>query len=135
MKQFLILASIFMLIGGCSPKMSPDQYWSEKRWVLTEMKGVPVQLSGTRRDAYLEFRWSEKRFTGNGGCNTINGTYTLEKRQLQFPEVTSTEIACNDIEFEKLFLNLLREVDRYEMENADLVMKDGRKVILRFSGR
>ena len=135
MKQLLALSFISLVVGSCSPKMSPDQYWSERRWILTEMKGVPVQLSGTRRDAYLEFRWSEKRFTGNGGCNTINGTYTLENRRLQFPEVTSSELDCADIEFEKLFLDLLRDVDRYEMENADLVMKDGRKAILRFTGR
>jgi len=44
-----------------------------------ELKEVPVQLSGTRQDAYLTFMPGEKRFSGNAGCNSINGNYQIEK--------------------------------------------------------
>ena len=71
----------------CSPKWAPDHYWAEKRWVLTEMKGVPVQLSGSNRDAFIEFSWTDKKFAGNGGCNRISGTYELDKKKdIQFKD-------------------------------------------------
>ena len=135
MKQLILAGIVLAFFSSCSPRIAPDKYWSGKRWTLTEMKGVPVQLSGTRRDAFIEFNESEKKFYGNGGCNQLNGTYTLEKKNIQFRDVISTKMSCPDIEFENLFLNVLNDVDRFEMENDDLLLKDGRKVVLRFRVR
>jgi heat shock protein HslJ len=131
---FLILTAIVLasFIPSCSPSLAADKYWSGRRYTLVEMKEVPVQQSGTRRDAYLEFHEGEKRFSGNGGCNQVSGNYVLDKRELSFNDVISTKMSCPDIEFETLFLQLLSEVDRYEMENDDIVMKDGKKELLRF---
>ena len=135
MKWRYFLALPLLLAAACSPKISPDRYWSEKRWILTELKEVPVQLSGTRRDAYIEFSWTDKRFSGNGGCNQINGNYTLEKNDLAFTEVTSTKMSCPDLAFETTFLEALSDVDRYQLENDQLILKDGRKTLLRFQAR
>src|SRR5215216_2357531 len=121
MKHFFILAVIAVCVQ-CSPKLSPDAYWGRQRWVLTEMKGVPVQLSGGRRDAYINFAVSEKRFSGNGGCNQINGNYSLEKNNIQFNEVVSTKMSCEDMAFENTFLDLLKRVDRFERKGNDLVL-------------
>ena len=128
----LVLLSLFY---SCSPRLAADKYWSGRRYTLIEMKEVPVQQSGTRRDAYIEFNEAEKRFSGNGGCNQVSGNYLLDKRELSFSDVISTKMSCPDIDFETLFLQLLSEVDRYEMENDDIVMKDGRREILRFRVR
>ncbi|HEX7902729.1 MAG TPA: META domain-containing protein [Chitinophagaceae bacterium] len=132
-----LLAILFIiLIFSCSPKWAPDHYWSQKRWILTEMKGVPVQLSGTNRDAYLEFSWTDKHFTGNGGCNRISGNYELEKKKdIQFREVISTKMSCSDIAFETTFLNALQEVNKFETEGDHLLLKNGKKTILIFQGK
>jgi len=79
-KLFLSLLTGFALLSSCTPKLAPDNYWGNQRWVLTEMKEVPVQQSGTRRDAFLEFMPADKKIAGNGGCNRISGGYTLEKK-------------------------------------------------------
>jgi heat shock protein HslJ len=85
MKYISILLITF--IGfQCSPKLSPDYGWDNQRWVLVELKGVPVQQSESRRDAYINFEVAEKRFTGNGGCNQINGSYTLDKDDIRFTD-------------------------------------------------
>ena len=89
----------------CTPKLSPDSNWTGRRWVLTEMKGVPVQLSGGRRDAYINFEAAEKRFTGNGGCNQLSGNYSLDKKNIHFGEVISTKMSCEDIQFENTFIS------------------------------
>lgn len=134
MRKILIIALVLSAVSSCSPRISPDQTWVGRRWVLTEMKGVPVQLSGTRRDAYLEFFPQDKRFAGNGGCNRISGQYTLEKSRIKLENVISTKMSCNDINFESSFLSLLNDVDRFKMEdnNTTLLLRDGNKVILKF---
>lgn len=137
MKRFLPLLCIAVfVVVGCSPRLSPDNNWGYERWVLTELKEVPVQLSGTRRDAYLDFTPRDKRFTGNAGCNRISGNYALDgKSRIKFGEVTSTKMSCEDIAFETTFLAALASADRFEMKDNNLLFKDGKKVVLRFGPR
>lgn len=136
MKTFYLIAALVIITGSsCSPKLAPDQSWGNQRWVLTEMKGVPVQLSSTRKDAFIRFTPADKRFTGNAGCNRINGNYTLEKRdRIKLGEVISTKMSCDDINFETAFLSTLGQVDRYETDGNTLLLKDGGKIVLKFRG-
>jgi heat shock protein HslJ len=133
MKYFFALLTI-VAFHGCSPKVS-DSSWGRSRWVLTELKGVPVQLSGGRRDAYINFEPREKRFSGNGGCNQISGNYSLDRKSIHFSEVISTKMSCDDIAFENSFLSTLNNVDRYEVRGDDLLLKRKNKVLLVLSGR
>ena len=119
----------------CTPKLSPDSNWAGRRWVLTEMKGVPVQLSGGRRDAYINFEAAEKRFTGNGGCNQVSGNYSLDKKNIHFGEVISTKMSCEDIQFENTFISTLNSIDHYEQRGNDLLLKKRKDVLLRFTAR
>jgi heat shock protein HslJ len=121
---------------SCSPKLSPDYNWGNQRWILTELRTVPVQLSGGRKDAFIEFSPAEKRFTGNGGCNRINGDYDLGKKdKISLGQVVSTKMSCEDISFENTFLNTLADVNKYEIQGNALLLKHGRDVILKFEPR
>lgn len=137
MKKTILLLMIAAMAGfSCSPKLSPDSYWGEQRWVLVELKEVPVQQSGTRRDAFIEFSPSEKRFAGNGGCNQISGNYTLEKKsQIRFGEVISTKMSCSDIAFENTFLSTLGKVDHFKVDGNTLLLKDGNDIVMKLEGR
>src|SRR6188508_3879126 len=102
-KQIITMKYLFILIIAvaafkCSPKLSPDAGWGHQQWVLVEMKGVPVQQSGGRRDAHIAFDVVAKTFSGNGGCNQVNGNYNVDKSEIRFTEVLSTKMSCNDIE-------------------------------------
>ena len=134
MKIFFIL-SLVVVCGSCSPKLSPDFGWARQRWVVTEMKGIPVQLSGGRRDAFIRFETDDKRFTGNGGCNQINGGYAVDKKEIRFGEVVSTKMSCEDIAFESTFLDLLSKVDRFEQKGNDLFLKRKKEVLLVLNSR
>lgn len=133
--KYLLIGFTLIACLNCTPKLSPDSNWTGRRWVLTEMKGVPVQLSGGRRDASINFEAPEKRFTGNGGCNQISGNYSLEKKNIHFGEVISTKMSCPDIEFENTFLSTLNSIDRYEQRGNDLLLKKKKEVLLRFTVR
>ena len=134
MKYFFILLTMVVYLN-CSPRLSPDSGWGGRRWVLTEMKGVPVQLSGGRRDAYINFEVTEKRFTGNGGCNQISGNYSLDKNSIRFGDVISTKMSCEDVAFENSFLSTLNSVDRYEVRGNDLVLKRKKNALLVLSAK
>lgn len=133
--KYLFTLIVVVASFGCTHKLSPDANWSGRRWVLTEMKGVPVQLSGGRRDAYINFDPGAKTFSGNGGCNQINGGYSLDKKEIHFGEVMSTKMSCDDIQFENTFLSILNTIDHYEQRGDDLLLKKKKEVLLRFSVR
>ena len=129
MKYLLIL---FIVVTGleCSPKLTPDADWGRGRWVVVEMKGVPVQQSGSRRIAFIIFEVEQKLFKGNGGCNQIHGTYTVDKNSIHFRDVISTKMSCTDIEFENTFLSALANINRYEIKGDDLLLINKQEVLL-----
>jgi heat shock protein HslJ len=129
MKHLFILF-IAIIAFNCSPKLSPDSGWSHQEWVVVEMKGVPVQQSGGRRDAHINFDVAAKRFTGNGGCNQINGNYNVDKKMIRFTEVLGTKMSCSDIEFENAFLSTLSTINRYEVRGSDLLLKKDKETRL-----
>jgi len=133
--KYLLIGFLLAATGSCTHKLSPDANWTGRRWVLTEMKEVPVQLSGGRRDAYIHFDAAAKTFAGNGGCNQISGAYTLDKKAIHFGEIISTKMTCEDIQFENTFLSTLNSVDHYEQRGNDLLLKRKKEVLLRFTVR
>lgn len=128
--KYLVVLIIAMSAWGCSPKLSPDAGWAHQNWVVVELKGVPVQQSGGRRDAHITFDIVQKRFAGYGGCNPINGGYTLDKTEIHFTDVVSTKMSCSDIEFENTFLATLSSVDHYEARGSDLLLKKKKETML-----
>src|ERR1051326_7376967 len=128
MKYIIFLATIFIL--GCSHKIAPDFGWNRQRWVVVEMKGVPVQQSGGRKDAYISFEIGDKKITGNGGCNTISGNYSVDKSSIHFTDISATKTSCNDIEFENTFLSTLASIDHYEVRGNDFLLKKKKTTVL-----
>ena len=128
--KYLVILFFAVTAFKCSPKLSPDAGWGHQQWVLVQMKGVPVQQSGGRRDAHIAFDVAAKTFSGNGGCNQINGNYNVEKNEIRFTEVLSTKMSCNDIDFENTFLSTLSSIDRYEVNGSDLLLKKKKETML-----
>ena len=129
MKYLFIFFAIIILVN-CSPKISPDFGWNHQRWAVVEMKGVPVQQSGGRKDAYISFDFGDKRITGNGGCNHISGNYSVNRSIIRFSDIVSTKMSCNDIEFENTFLSTLGSVDHYQMRGNDILLKRKKTTVL-----
>ena len=128
--RYSIVVVFAIVLSNCSPRLSPDAGWGRQQWTIVEMKGVPVQQSGGRRDAHIVFEVAEKKFRGNGGCNQINGNYNLDKREIHFTEIIATKMSCDDIDFENAFLNELGKVDRYEVNGNELRLKRRQETLL-----
>jgi heat shock protein HslJ len=135
MKKLVFILGMALIFAACSPRLSPDNNWGNRRWVLIELREVPVQLSGGNRDAFIEFVPYDKRFTGNGGCNSMSGNYTIDDNTIQFRDIITTKMSCPDIAFETTFLDAMNQVDRFEVNDDVMLLKDGSKVLLMFRQR
>lgn len=132
MKNVCTIFTLLVVLVSCSPRLSPDHNWDQKRWTLYELKSVPVQLSGTEKDANLMFAPSQKKVNGTGGCNRLNGSYELKKNGgIRFLNVASTKMSCIDQAFENRFLEALNAVDGYAVENNVMLLKTGKEVVMR----
>ena len=134
MKPVLFLVILF--ISSCSPKLAPDHNWAEKKWVLIEMNGMPVQIGGTDKDAHLVFSPKERSYSGSGGCNRIMGAYALDKdNKIKFNNPAVTRMACQDIKFEEKFIEVLISVENYGASENEMIFSKGKTVVLKFQAR
>ena len=120
------------LMFRCSPRISPDSGWQGGRWVLTEMNGVPVQVSGTEKDAHLVFSTADKRYSGSSGCNRLMGSYTLGKKgAISLGTPAGTRMTCIDQKFEDAFNTFFKTVNRYSVDGKVMLLKNGEQVVMR----
>lgn len=123
---------IVILAAACSPKISPDAPLMGNRWVLVEMNGVPVQVSGSDKDAHLVFNTSEKRYSGSSGCNRMMGTYDMKSNgEVKFSPPAGTMMSCVDQAFENAFMKFFATVNRYEINNNELYLKQDKNVVMK----
>jgi putative lipoprotein len=81
----------------------------------TPLEGAPITL---------EFS-SPTDVGGSGGCNSFGGTYTVDEDAIDFSELASTMMACEDdalMDQEAWFFETLATVERYNIAAGDLIL-------------
>ncbi|MEN9569814.1 MAG: hypothetical protein RL172_1045 [Bacteroidota bacterium] len=132
MKHTLLLLLAVITINACGKKLTADYGWAEKKWVLLELQGVPVQVSGTDKDAHLVFNAKERSYYGTGGCNRLRGMYEMgAKNHLKFSAPAGTKMACADLPFEQRFFEVLNSVDKYVVDGNALLLQSAGKVVMK----
>lgn len=94
-------------------------------WVIdtmrTQARALPEPLSGV----VIRFD-SDSTFSGNTGCNHVNGTFRLKGTSIRFLTLQSIKAACEGAESEAALQRLLmRTVSAYTVENDVLLLRDG----------
>lgn len=94
-----------------------DQAIEDRRWVLTELRGEPIELGEDQREAFLTLRSEDSRLHGNGSCNTFNGSYAIKTGQrIEFgDDIAMTMMACPDMSIEDRFIEVLKMADNYSL--------------------
>jgi heat shock protein HslJ len=126
-KQSLFTLLAILLLAACAAKLNSSSPLFATDWVLFEMNGNPVQVSGTSKDARLHFEYKNSKLTGSGGCNQLAGTFEADKEEMEFGPIAATRMSCVDQAFEDRFLETLKAVRFYQIENDRLILKDDRK--------
>ncbi len=102
------------------------------RWEL-----MPVMASDTAtgKTPFLNFEIESGKFSGNTGCNNINGNFLLKQDAFQFSEnIISTRMACTGYN-EKAFLDNLLKTNRYEIKNGVLQLMYNATILSKWARR
>jgi len=101
-------------------------------WALEFLKGVDYQPnSSTQERPIIEIDLKEKKVTGNTGCNSMNGTVTVEEDQIEFSDIITTEKFCSN-SIEQEFLIALGMVNNYKVEKLKLYLYEDDQEIMIF---
>ncbi|MBF2057702.1 MAG: copper resistance protein NlpE N-terminal domain-containing protein [Cyanobacterium sp. T60_A2020_053] len=97
---------------------------TETYWKLTELNGKKIE--DAPRDIYIMLK-DNQRVQGFGGCNNLIGSYELkEGNRLNFVQIASTQMACEDMEKESGLFQVLRMVDNYNLTGNTLILNRAR---------
>ena len=99
-----------------------DMGITEKYWKLTEIMGKPVTAwEGMTREPHMILKASDFRVSANGGCNQMNGSFTLKPmNRIRFSQMISTMMACPNMEIERQLAEVLSEADSYILQGDKL---------------
>lgn len=96
------------------------------KWRIVEYKCIatsaPIGLSQVpdNFDYSLEFD-NQGNVICNTGCNLVSGQYTVKGDELTFPEITSTEMACEDMLVEESVKHILPAIKTFEIKNDTIL--------------
>jgi heat shock protein HslJ len=113
-----------------SPQSAPDELFGRK-WKLTEIRGSAVNTT----KPYIELVGETKRFSGDGGCNRVSGSFALNGESLRFLQIISTRRACIDPAMQQIETNFLKGLEDsflYKLESDVLRLYAGDRLSLTF---
>lgn len=90
--------------------------------------------SNLKANINLDFKNS--KFYGNDGCNEIFGNIKFGEKMLEFADIASTKMACENMNETYEFTQNLSKTRYYELKNNTLLLKDkNQKILLKFTKR
>lgn len=105
-----------------------DDIITEKYWKLIELNGQPIVKEESGKEIHIILKNKDSLVTGFGGCNSLSGTYALNKAQsrLKFSGIRATLMACDNMETEQKFHGVLLKIDNYSLNNDTLSLSKAR---------
>ena len=129
---FLCIVSVFIFSCGIlnkrgktteTPSVQNNQLINTK-WFLND----------SAINVYLTF--SQGSFSGFGGCNTIGGEYRRNGFNIEFYHIISTKKYCESISSNEFsFLNLLKQVNRYQIRGNTFYLFRDKILLLKFQSQ
>ena len=125
--SFVLLTLIYFVAGSCSSTKDTQKaasQLSQNNWLLFSIRSQEVTIPEGAKIPQLTFDTQNMRVSGNGGCNTISGSFKVNKQNLSFGPIASTRMACPGSDVEPKFLDALSRTAKYSMYNGKLVLND-----------
>jgi copper homeostasis protein (lipoprotein) len=141
----ILMAGSLAISAACGPARTPAassaapaptaaQSIEDRNWRLVELGGQPVTVASPERAPHLRLVSESKRVQGSGGCNRMNGTYTLQGDRLSFGPILSTKMACIEADAtarETAFFEALANTARYRVEGSSLLLSGADRLLAR----
>lgn len=124
LKNLVVLLVVAIGVASCNTHKKDDLYgvWRIVRYQCIA-NSSPIGLSRVANgsDYSLEFD-NQGMVICNTGCNLVSGQYIVEGDKLTFPEITSTEMACEDMIVEESLKRSLPCIRSYEVRTDSLLL-------------
>jgi heat shock protein HslJ len=128
-----ILYLILFLITACTTTRKPpleegrDIKLETYKWELKQLYGKEIQVTEGGKVPSLAFTGSQNVMNGHGGCNSMNGMYTVHDDLIKLHVMSYTEMACldtNRMNLEMRYFEMLGASEKYKLRNKTV---DGQK--------
>jgi len=127
-KALLILA-----LGILTSPLSAQPNLAGNEWGIKFVRGT----SSVAPTAFIKFDTAGSRFTGNTGCNIMNGGVKMKGSRISFSAVITTKRACTrtTAPTESGLLNALGRVDRFQKYRDHIRLYSGKQLLIELSPR
>ena len=134
MKNIIFFSIVFFstLTFSCSAGNDSTDVRIHDIWALESIQGVKYsRAEGQELHPTIEIYLEEERFSGNTGCNNMNGSINVEGDKISFSDITQTKMFCVDVD-ETIFLTALSKANKYKIEKMRLYLFEDDKEVLVF---
>ncbi|MFV0186464.1 META domain-containing protein [Empedobacter falsenii] len=140
MKKIVTLISATILMSfvatSCSTtntarlKSKTDVSISNQNWYLMNDNNTVKGLY--EKDVMILIDEADSTVSGFAGCNNFNASITKVGEVTSFVNFSETKMACPNLNEEKAFLSMLKNVNRYEISGKELHLYKGNILLLKF---
>lgn len=97
---------------------------TDRYWKLTALQGMDIDTTQTGpKKPHIILHPLEGTVSGNGGCNSFSGSYTLtDKNEVSFSQLASTRMACESAIHEHLFFTMLDSAQTFSITGDTLTL-------------
>nr|MCU0364610.1 META domain-containing protein [Ignavibacteriaceae bacterium] len=99
MKKIIFFSIVFFstLTFSCSAGNDSTDVRIHDIWILESIDGIKYSRAEDQElHPTIEIYLKEERFSGNTGCNNMNGTVKVEGEKISFSNIITTKMFCAD---------------------------------------
>ncbi len=123
----ILMASLFFPACQSAKPGGKAKAITGKKWQLIELRGQPVAATINGKMPFISFDEKDNRYSANAGCNGLGGSFTLESYgRIKFSQGMSTMMACDQMEIETGFKEVLDQADNYTVADNTLSLNKAR---------
>ncbi|MGI9526229.1 MAG: META domain-containing protein [Weeksellaceae bacterium] len=133
LQHVLILAIMSLLLAACGTTAVTSNKVSDLEGVWNLQNDGQTTLGIGNNPITLIFDpSSEDNISGFSGCNNYGGTMSGKSGFISFSNIYSTKMSCPYLDLEDDYLDLLKQVDRFEVSRKDLYLYKNKLLLLHF---
>lgn len=129
-----IVLSLNLFIISCKTVKNDNTGISDINgtWILKTLNGQVAADVFKGKIPVMNINMTENRISGNGGCNSYTGKFTLDKGVFSAPNVAATMMMCVVENQEPQFFAMLAKQNNISLVNGTLILKNAGQNVAEF---
>lgn len=115
-----VLVSALFVACGIAEKAAVDESWNPRdlqgTWRIVSIEGVQAPAGCS-----MDFDITDKTFHCGTNCNSINGNYTVDGKNIRLTPGMMTRMACPDPTAEESLMRILPRIVRMELKPTGIL--------------